>query len=158
MINKKDNFRFVGLLNDKTANEEKTFNGVINFDEKNIIIQKKSRLNGKIKDSFEVSYDKISIECIDRKNFNKLEFEVPGHIISLKTIDEGMLDTFQEKLANKIQGVGDLATVGEIANSQSNNNLSLDIPDQIRKYHDLFEEGIISKEEFENKKKQLLEG
>ena len=32
----------------------------------------------------------------------------------------------------------------------------IDIPDQIRKYHDLYKEGIISEEEFENKKKELL--
>lgn len=151
MINKKDHFRFVGILKDKTANAEKTFNGVIDFDEKNILIQKKSRLNGKIKDSFEISYEDIPIDDIDRKNFNKLEFKVPGHIITLKTIDEEILDKFQEKLANKIQGIDDSTIVGEIANSQ------LNVPDQIRKYHELFEDGIISKEEFENKKKNLLE-
>ena len=32
-----------------------------------------------------------------------------------------------------------------------------DIPDQIRKYHDLYKDGIITEEEFESKKKELLD-
>ena len=35
--------------------------------------------------------------------------------------------------------------------------LKSDIPDQIRKYHDLYKDGIITEEEFESKKKELLD-
>ena len=47
----------------------------------------------------------------------------------------------------------------KVAAVQNDSKISeIDIPDQIRKYHELFKEGIISEEEFENKKKELLNG
>lgn len=41
-------------------------------------------------------------------------------------------------------------------NANSGNNTFSSVPDELRKYNELFTQGIITKEEFEAKKKQLL--
>ena len=41
-------------------------------------------------------------------------------------------------------------------NAKNGNNTFSSVPDELRKYNELFTQGIITKEEFEAKKKQLL--
>ena len=62
-----------------------------------------------------------------------------------------MLNNFETRLINKL-------TVGsfEIEEVPQVQQIVRDIPEEIRKYHDLLKDGIITEEEFENKKKELL--
>ena len=71
--------------------------------------------------------------------------------IILKTLDDDMLNNFETRLINKL-------TVGsfEIEEVPQVQQIVRDIPEEIRKYHDLLKDGIITEEEFENKKKELL--
>lgn len=132
----------------------KKFNGVAIFEEDGLFLEKRSRLNGKTKESLKVSYDDIPLEGISRPAFNKLEFKLKEDSYTFKTIDEDELDEFQKKLSNRIQGIDDDVdeNVKVIYKTPEE-----DIPDQIRKYHDLYKDGIITEEEFESKKKELLD-
>lgn len=132
----------------------KKFNGVAIFEEDSLVLEKRSRLNGKLKESLKVSYDDIPLDGINRSAFNKIEFKLKDDPYALKTIDEDELDEFERKLSNRIQGIDD----------DVDENVKIvykapkeDIPDQIRKYHDLYKDGIITEEEFESKKKELLD-
>ena len=132
----------------------KKFNGVAIFEEDGLVLEKRSRLNGKLKESLKVSYDDIPLDGINRPAFNKIEFKLKDEPYALKTIDEDELDEFERKLSNRIQGIDD----------DVDENVKIvykapkeDIPDQIRKYHDLYKDGIITEEEFESKKKELLD-
>ena len=132
----------------------KKFNGVAVFEEDGLVLEKRSRLNGKLKESLKVSYDDIPLDGINRPAFNKIEFKLKEAPYALKTIDEDELDEFERKLSNRIQGIDD----------DVDENVKIvykapkeDIPDQIRKYHDLYKDGIITEEEFEFKKKELLD-
>jgi predicted Zn-dependent peptidase len=62
-----------------------------------------------------------------------------------------MLDNFEARLINKL-------TVGsfEIDEVPKVQQMVRDIPEEIRKYHELLKDGIITEEEFEEKKKELL--
>ncbi len=133
----------------------KKFNGVAVFEEDGLVLEKRSRLNGKLKESLKVSYDDIPLDGINRPAFNKIEFKLKDDPYALKTIDEDELDEFERKLSNRIQGIDD---------DDVDENVKIvykapkeDIPDQIRKYHDLYKDGIITEEEFESKKKELLD-
>ena len=133
----------------------KKFNGVAIFEEDGLVLEKRSRLNGKLKESLKVSYDDIPLDGINRPAFNKIEFKLKDDPYALKTIDEDELDEFERKLSNRIQGIDD---------DDVDENVKIvykapkeDIPDQIRKYHDLYKDGIITEEEFESKKKELLD-
>lgn len=132
----------------------KKFNGVAIFEDDGLLLEKRSRLNGKVKESLKVSYDDIPLDGINRPAFNKIEFKLKGDSYAFKTIDEDELDEFQKKLSNRIQGIDD----------DVDENVKIvyktpedDIPDQIRKYHELYKDGIITEEEFESKKKELLD-
>ena len=132
----------------------KKFNGVAVFEEDGLVLEKRSRFNGKLKESLKVSYDDIPLDGINRLAFNKVEFKLKDEPYAFKTIDEDELDEFERKLSNRIQGIDD----------DVDENVKIiykapkeDIPDQIRKYHDLYKDGIITEEEFESKKKELLD-
>ena len=62
-----------------------------------------------------------------------------------------MLNNFETRLKNKL-------TTGffEIEEVPPAKQIVRDIPEEIRKYHDLLKDGIITEEEFESKKKELL--
>lgn len=141
-----ENFRFVGILKDKTKSGENTYNGVISFKEDSLWIEEKSRITGKLKNSYALYYKEISQDKIDRKSFNKLCVDTQNHFLTLKVTDEEMIDEFERILKFKLTGELDK---GEIFVSNTT--------DEIRKYHELFKEGIITEEEFEAKKKQLLD-
>ncbi len=144
-----NNDEFRGLLIDK---DNKKSNGVLIFENDGLILEKRSRLNGRLKESLNVSYDDIPLDGINRIKFNKLEFNLNGEIYSIKTIDYEELDILEKKFSNKIQGLPDIDENAEIPSHVP----KADIPDQIRKYHELYKDGIISEEEFESKKKELL--
>ncbi len=141
-----DDFKFIGILKDKTKDGENTYNGVISFDLDSLFIEEKSRLTGKLKNSYNINYEGISVDKIDRKAFNKLCIDTVNHFLTLRVTDEVMLDEFERVLKFKVTGELDK---GEIFVSNT--------ADEIRKYHELFKEGIITEEEFEAKKKQLLD-
>lgn len=133
--------------------DNKKFNGIAVFEEDALVLEKRSRFNGKLKESVKVPYEDIPLDAINRPAFNKLEFNLEGEDYIFKTIDDEELDEFEKKLSNRIQGIDDDAdeNVKIVYKTQKD-----DIPEQIRKYHDLYEDGIITEEEFESKKKELL--
>ena len=62
-----------------------------------------------------------------------------------------MLNNFESRLINKLT-TGSFEVIEETQAKQ----IVRDIPEEIRKYHELLKDGIITEEEFENKKKELL--
>ena len=144
-------FDFLGLLRETVEGKETTFNGAIKFEEDKIYIEKRSRLNGKVKDAFNISYDDLKTENVNRLADNRIQIDLAGKNLLLKTLDDDMLSNFETKLINKL-------TTGsfEIKEESQAKPVVRDIPEEIRKYHDLLKDGIITEEEFENKKKELL--
>ena len=131
----------------------KKFNGIAIFEEDGLVLEKRRRLNDKLKESLKVSYEDIPLEGINRPAFNKVEFILEGKTYTFKTVDYGKLDEFEKELSNRIQSIDDIDENVKIID----NTPKEDIPDQIRKYHELYKDGIITEEEFESKKKKLLE-
>ena len=144
-------FDFLGLLTETIDGKANKYNGAIKLDEDSLYIEKRSRLNGKVKDAFEVDYNGLNLDMIDRLADNKIQFNLADRNILLKTLDDDMLNNFETKLKNKL-------TTGsfEIIEEPQAKQVIVDIPAEIRKYHELLEDGIITEEEFENKKKELL--
>ena len=144
-------FDFLGLLTETIGGKGNKFNGAIKLDEDSIYVEKRSRLNGKVKDAFSINYDDIHEDEIQRIADNKIQFNLGDKIIILKTLNDGMLDNFEARLINKL-------TVGsfEIDEVPKVQQMVRDIPEEIRKYHELLKDGIITEEEFEEKKKELL--
>ena len=144
-------FDFLGLLTESIGGKDNKFNGAIKVDEDSIYVEKRSRLNGKVKDAFNIDYDEISEENIQRIADNKIQFNLNDKNIILKTLDDDMLNNFETRLLNKL-------TTGsfEVEEVPQAKQIVRDIPEEIRKYHELFKDGIITEEEFENKKKELL--
>jgi len=152
---KKETGDFIGLLIDENNNKS---NGVVNLNDDNILFEKRSRFNGKIKDSFNVDYDDLSLNDVNRLNFNKLQLKIKGNTYILKTIDDDMLDNFEDKLLKILSDSTNNLPIENGLNSlnSSNNSNNTDIPDQIRKYYGLYKDGILTEKEFEDKKKELL--
>ena len=65
-------FDFLGLYIEEINGKEDKSNGAIKLREDSIFIEKRSRLNGKVKDSFEVAYDDIVSDGVDRPAKNRL--------------------------------------------------------------------------------------
>ncbi|ADC46754.1 hypothetical protein mru_0903 [Methanobrevibacter ruminantium M1] len=158
-------FDFLGLFTEEIGGKKNKSNGAIKFQKDKLFIEKRSRLNGKLKDSYEISYDELDSESIDRPAINRVEIKLKDKTISLKTLDHEMLDNFEDKLLDIVEGPKLAVEDSPVANApynaaeiKSDSKIGeIDIPDQIRKYHELYKEGIISEEEFENKKKELLD-
>ena len=132
----------------------KKFNGIAIFEEDGLVLEKRRRLNNKLKESLKVSYNNIPLEEINRPAFNKVEFMLEGNTYTFKTGDYEKLDEFEKELSNRIQSIDD--SIGKNVKI-TDNTPKEDIPDQIRKYHELYKDGIITEEEFESKKKKLLD-
>lgn len=145
------NFDFLGLLIETVGGKDNTFNGAIKLDEDSIYVEKRSRLNGKVKDAFTIDYDNLNADMIERVADNKVQFNLAQKTLLLKTLDDDMLSNFENRLKNKL-------TTGsfEIEEAPQVQAVVRDIPEEIRKYHELLKDGIITEEEFENKKKELL--
>ena len=62
-----------------------------------------------------------------------------------------MLNSFETRLINKLN-TGSF----EVEEAPQVQQVVRDIPEEIRKYHDLLKDGIITEDEFEAKKKELL--
>ena len=143
-------FDFLGLLTEIINGKDDKFNGAIKLDEDSIYVEKRSRLNGKVKDAFEINYDDVCEDDIQRVADNKIQFNLADRTLFLKTLDDDMLNSFESRLINKL-------TTGSFeVMEESPVHIVRDIPEEIRKYHELLEDGIITEEEFENKKKELL--
>lgn len=144
-------FDFLGLFTETVDGKGNTFNGAIKLEDDSIYVEKRSRLNGKIKDAFNISYDDLNTEILERLAENKFQLNLKDKVILLKTIDEEMINEFETKLINKL-------TTGsfEVEETPQVQQFVRDIPEEIRKYHELLKDGIITEEEFENKKKALL--
>lgn len=141
-----DNFKFVGLLKDKKESKEKTYNGVVSFKLDSLFVEEFSRISGKLKDSYQILYSDISVDSVERKSFNKLCIEAPNHFLTLRVMDEPMLDEFEKVLKYKLTGK---LEKGDVFVSTT--------VEEIKKYHELYVEGIITEDEFNAKKKQLLD-
>ena len=89
-------FDFLGLLTESIGGKDNKFNGAIKLDEDSIYVEKRSRLNGKVKDAFNIDYDEISEENIQRIADNKIQFNLNDKNIILKTLDDDMLNNFVE--------------------------------------------------------------
>ena len=144
-------YDFLGLLTETIDGKDNKFNGAIKLDEDSIYIEERSRLNGKVKDAFTIDYDEISQEDIQRLADNKIQFNLSDKTLLLKTLDDDMLNNFESRLINKLT-TGSFEVIEETQVKQ----IVRDIPEEIRKYHELLKDGIITEEEFENKKKELL--
>ena len=145
------NFDFLGLLIETVGGKDNTFNGAIKLDDDSIYVEKRSRLNGKVKDAFTIDYDDLNEDMIERVADNKVQFNLAQKTLLLKTLDDDMLSNFENRLKNKL-------TTGsfEVEEAPQVQAVVRDIPEEIRKYHELLKDGIITEEEFENKKKELL--
>lgn len=78
----------------------------------------------------------------------------PAHYIPFVTGDIKKSDFKYKERMKMAQNI--LSKLQVITNKKTENNTSIDKFDEIRKYKTLFDEGIISEEEYEQKKKQLL--
>ena len=132
-------FDFLGLLTENIDGNDSKSNGAIKLDEDSIYIELRSRLNGKVKDAFEIAYDDLNAEDIDRVADNKVQLNLED-----KTIH------FETRLKNKLN------TGSFVPEEEKIRHVIADVPAEIRKYHDLLKDGIITAEEFEKKKKELL--
>ena len=144
-------YDFLGLLTETIEGKDNKFNGAIKLDEDSIYIEERSRLNGKVKDAFTIDYADVSAEDIQRLADNKIQFNLEDKTLLLKTLDDDMLNNFESRLINKLT-TGSFEVIEETPSKQ----IVRDIPEEIRKYHELLKDGIITEEEFENKKKELL--
>ena len=143
-------FDFLGLLTENIDGNDNKSNGAIKLDEDSIYIELRSRLNGKVKDAFEIAYDDLNAEDIDRVADNKVQLNLEDKTIQLKTLDHDMLNNFETRLKNKLN------TGSFVPEEEKIRHVIADVPAEIRKYHDLLKDGIITAEEFEKKKKELL--
>lgn len=144
-------YDFLGLLTESLDGNDNKFNGAIKLDEDSIYVEKRSRLNGKVKDAFTINYDDVNEDNIQRVADNKIQFALADRTLLLKTLDDDMLNSFESRLINKLT-TGSFEVIEETQSKQ----IIRDIPEEIRKYHELLKDGIITEEEFENKKKELL--
>ena len=92
----------------------------------------------------------MNADDIDRVADNKVQLNLEDKTIQLKTLDHDMLSNFETKLKNKLN------TGSFVPEEEKIRHVIADIPAEIRKYHDLLKDGIITAEEFEKKKKELL--
>ena len=129
----------------------KKFNGIAIFEKDCLVLEKRSRLNDKLKESLKVSYGDIPLNGINRPAFNRVEFKLKDSTYVFKTIDKDKLDEFEKELSNRATAIDDMDERSTYKIPKG------DIPDQIRKYHDLYKDGIITEEEFESQKKKLLD-
>ena len=143
-------FDFLGLYTETINDDDNTFNGAIKLDEDSIYVEKRSRLNGKVKDIFNIIYADLNEGSIERLADNKVQIKLDDKILLLKTLDDDMLNDFERRLRNKL-------AFGSFEIKETENvQVVRDIPEEIRKYHELMQDGIITEEEFESKKKELL--
>ena len=88
-----------------------------------------------------------------------IQFTLPGGIESRKGTFDAMSDensvTFNGKMQYEI-ALDIKERIEKLKNSISNTSGGMGGADELRKFKQLLDEGIISKEEFEHKKKQLL--
>lgn len=151
-------YKYVGIIKDKVESKEKTYNGEIYFDLDYLKVDESSRLSGKLKNSFKVNYSDISLDSIDRVSLYKLSINVPGHLLTLRVYDEKMLDEFENILKYKLTGELNESILGNGSESKLEPKVIIsNTPNEIREYYQLFKDGIITEEEFEAKKKQLLD-
>ena len=95
-------FDFLGLLIETVDGRENTLNGAIKLEEDSIYIEKRSRLNGKVKDAFKISYDDLKTDLIDRIADNRIKFDLAEKGLLLKTLDDDMLNSFESRFKNKL--------------------------------------------------------
>ena len=69
-------YDFLGLLTETIDGKGNKFNGAIKLDEDSIYIEKRSRLNGKVKDAFTIDYGDISQDDVQRLADNKIQFNL----------------------------------------------------------------------------------
>lgn len=163
MSRKENKYDFIGILIEEIGGKTSKSNGAVKLAEDHIFVEKRSRWSGKLEDSYEISYDLISGERVNRLTSNKLEIGLEDKNLILRTLDYEELDDFEDKLLDIVEGETvpqvTVSSKPAVAKPVVENKISeADIPDHIRKYYDLYKEGIISEEEFENKKKELLNG
>lgn len=87
-----------------------------------------------------------SVEVGERQSGHRISFSA-AEKICMKDIQNGDVQKFVEYVRSKIE---------DTAEGNTPSKRTLDIPDQIRKLAELKDQGILTEEEFESKKKELL--
>ena len=123
-------FDFLGLLTETVDGNDNKSNGAIKLDEDSIYIELRSRLNGKDKDAFEITYDDLNAEDIERLADNKVQLNLEDKTIQLKTLDHDMLNNFETRLKNKLN------TGSFVPEEEKIRHVIADVPAEIRKYLD----------------------
>ena len=86
------------------------------------------------------------MEVGERQSGHRISFSA-AEKICMKDIQNGDVQKFVEYVRSKIE---------DTAEGNTPSKRTLDIPDQIRKLAELKDQGILTEEEFESKKKELL--
>lgn len=102
----------------------------------------------------------VTIESFNMKDLNSIDSSsngLTGSTIKLHTNTKSMeiLVSYKASIAEKIIKLLD-TTMNEAKNNNGNKNTSVDSIEQIRKLSELKDQGILTQEEFEKKKQDLL--
>lgn len=131
------------------SNNKSYVHGIMELANNEIIIHKKSFWRGKERGTKHIRYDKIT--SID---YDKAKFLSPAAIqIYLSSVEysftshDKRLESFYEKIRKKFD---------EVQNQETNTESNLSPLDELKKLNELREIGVVTEEEFELKKKQLL--
>lgn len=131
------------------SNNKSYVHGIMELANNEIIIHKKSFWRGKERGTKHIRYDKIT--SID---YDKAKFLSPAAIqIYLSSVEysftshDNRLESFYEKIRKKFD---------EVQNQETNTESNLSPLDELKKLNELREIGVVTEEEFELKKKELL--
>lgn len=143
--NEEIQYSIFGTYETKTLGQETVKNGVLVATNKRIIFYAK-RFSGYDLENFD--YNKISTFELSKKfTGNTLSFYSSGNKVNMKWINDAELDDFIAYVNNKMQGPKEQPSQTE----NKNDNL-----DQIKQLKELLDMEAITQEEFDLKKKQLL--
>ena len=129
----------------KMLGKDTTLKGIMLATSKRVVFFRKKVVGYTME---ELQYNKInSIETGKKFLGNYINIITSGNVVKMKWIKEGEFDKFVNHLRQRIDKK-------DVSEKQSSSQL--DIPEQIKKLSELKDQGILSDEEFELKKKELL--
>lgn len=149
MDNEKVHMTFIGLHNYISATKHNN-NFAYAITNKRIMLAQKNTIAGE------------NFQTISLKNINDITLQ-SGIVYAIITVDT-IKETFNIAL-NKVSGKAINSKIHEVLdeidndknkNSQSNSNTSFSVADELKKFKELLDMGILTEEEFNTKKKDLL--
>lgn len=126
--------------------------GTAILQEKSILIRKKSFFRGVDRGEKHIRYDDIITVDLDRKGIfspGAIEIYTSGTQLSIRKNKAKKLEPFFKELTKRVHDAKNQKIIPHQQNQHSP-------ADELRKYAELRDEGIISEEEFEIKKKEIL--